>query len=105
MSNEQYTYCNNCHEKVHIDDICNHGLCQYCYNERNTIEDEIKCPKCRSTQITVNKKGFGLVKAATGGILLGPLLGPVGLLGGLIGSNKIVITCLKCGHTWKAGQA
>ncbi len=63
-------------------------------------EDEIRCPKCNSTQITAGKKGFGLGKAAAGGILLGP----IGLLGGLIGSKKVKITCLKCGHTWKAGQ-
>lgn len=30
--------------------------------------------------------------------------GPVGLLGGLIGSKKIIITCLKCGHKWQAGK-
>jgi tellurium resistance protein TerD len=33
----------------------------------------------------------------------GFLLGPVGLLGGLIGSKKIMITCLKCGYKWQAG--
>lgn len=60
----------------------------------------IKCPKCNSTQITAGNKGFGLGKAAVGGILLGP----VGLLGGLIGSKKITITCLKCGHEWKVGK-
>ncbi len=58
---------------------------------------EVCCPKCRSTQIVANKKGFGLGKAAAGGLILGP----VGLLGGLIGSGKIVVTCLKCGNTWK----
>ena len=46
------------------------------------------------------KKGFGLVKAATGGILLGG----VGLLGGVIGSGKINITCLQYGHSWKASK-
>jgi tellurium resistance protein TerD len=64
-------------------------------------DDTLRCPKCNSSQLSVDKKGFGLGKAATGGLLLGP----VGLLGGLIGSKKIQITCLKCGHTWKAGQA
>lgn len=60
-------------------------------------ENTIKCPECGCTQISANKKGFGLGKAATGGLLLGP----VGLLGGLIGSGKVVITCLRCGHQWK----
>jgi hypothetical protein len=61
----------------------------------------IRCPKCKSPQIAAGNKGFGLGKAAVGGILLGP----AGLLGGMIGSNKVLITCLKCGHKWEAGQA
>lgn len=62
------------------------------------IEDEpVCCPKCGSAQLTANKKGYGLGKGAVGGLLLGP----VGLLGGFLGSNKVVITCLKCGHQWK----
>lgn len=64
------------------------------------VSTEIHCPKCGSTQITANKKGFGLGKAAAGGILLGP----VGLMGGLLGSNKVILTCLKCGHQFKPGQ-
>ena len=58
---------------------------------------EVCCPMCKSTQIVANKKGFGLGKAAAEGLLLGP----IGLLGGVIGSGKIVVTCLKCGHKWK----
>lgn len=58
------------------------------------------CPKCQSQQISANKKGFGLGKAAVGGFLLGI----PGLLGGLIGSNKVLVTCLRCGHHWKAGE-
>ena len=57
----------------------------------------VQCPRCSSTQITGSKKGFGLGKAAGGAILLGP----VGLLGGLIGSKKVMVGCLKCGHRWK----
>lgn len=60
-------------------------------------KDVVRCPRCSSTQITGFKKGFGLGKAVGGGVLLGPL----GLLGGFIGSKKVVITCLKCGHQWK----
>ena len=63
-------------------------------------EGNLICPKCKSTQLTASNKGFGLGKAAVGGILLGP----VGLLGGLIGSKKVMITCLKCGYQWKVGK-
>lgn len=58
--------------------------------------DAIRCPKCGSTQLTANKKGFGLVKALIGGAIFGS----VGLLGGFLGSKKIKITCLHCGHSW-----
>jgi|ERR1043166_138666 tellurium resistance protein TerD len=63
-------------------------------------DDPVRCPKCQSSQIAANKKGFGLGKAAVGGILLGP----VGLLGGMIGGNKIAITCLKCGNVFEPGN-
>lgn len=56
-------------------------------------EDIVCCPKCGSTQITANKKGFSVGKS----ILLGGI-------GGFIGKNKIEITCLKCGYRWKAGK-
>jgi tellurium resistance protein TerD len=59
--------------------------------------EQVRCPRCQSAQITANNKGFGVGKAAAGGLLLGP----VGLLGGFIGSGKVKVTCLKCGHTWK----
>lgn len=66
-------------------------------NKQAQEADDVCCPRCGSTQLSANKKGFGIGKAATGGLLLGP----VGLLGGFLGSNKVIITCLKCGHQWK----
>jgi ribosomal protein S27E len=60
----------------------------------------IKCPKCGSTQLTANKKGFGLGKAAIGTLLAGP----IGLAGGFLGSNNVVITCLCCGNKFKPGE-
>jgi hypothetical protein len=57
----------------------------------------IHCPKCRSTQVTAQKQGFGLGKAAVGSVLTGG----IGLLGGFIRSRKIYLTCLKCGHRFK----
>jgi hypothetical protein len=59
-------------------------------------EKQPECIKCGSKQINVYRKGFGLGKAA-GGLLL---LGPVGLLGGLIGSKKLQFVCINCGHKW-----
>lgn len=57
----------------------------------------VKCPKCSSTQITAQKKGFGFGKALAGIFVAGPL----GLLAGGIGKNNIEITCLNCGNKWK----
>lgn len=57
---------------------------------------EIRCPKCQSNQISVEKKGFSMSKAAAGGLLLGS----AGLLGGFLGSNKQVNTCIRCGYHW-----
>lgn len=65
----------------------------------NEMSEEIKCPRCKSNQITANKKGFSVGKAAAGALLTGG----VGLLAGTIGSNKVVITCLACGHQFKPG--
>lgn len=75
--------------------------------EKQELKDRIKqmdkegivyCPKCYSTSLSANKKGFSLGKAAVGTLIAGgPLLGAVG-------KNKIEVTCLKCGHKWKAGK-
>jgi len=64
-------------------------------------EEEIKCPKCYSKQVTANAKGFSGGKAVAGAVLLGP----IGLLGGTLGSKKVKITCLKCGYQWEPGRS
>lgn len=64
------------------------------------MEEQIKCPKCGSTQLTTNEKGFSGGKAVAGAILTGG----VGLLAGLHGKNKIIITCLACGNNFKPGE-
>jgi hypothetical protein len=56
----------------------------------------VRCPKCGSQTVAGGTKGFGLGKAAVGGIALGP----VGLLAGLFGSKKVTVSCLSCGHRW-----
>lgn len=62
--------------------------------------DEFRCPKCNSSHLTSNKKGFSGRNAAIGMAITGG----VGLLAGTIGSNKVLITCLKCGFKFKAGD-
>jgi len=64
------------------------------------MEDQVKCPKCGSTQISADKKGFSGVKAVAGAAVTGG----IGLLAGTIGSNKVKITCLKCGHVFNPGN-
>ena len=61
---------------------------------------QVKCPKCGSSQLSANKKGFSGKKAVVGGVLTGG----VGLLAGTLGSNKIIITCLNCGNQFKPGS-
>lgn len=61
------------------------------------MSNEVKCPRCGSTQITAQKKGFKVGKAILGNILFGK----IGLLGGFIGSNDLEIRCLKCGNKWE----
>ncbi|MFZ7943542.1 TerD family protein [Neobacillus sp. 19] len=62
--------------------------------------DDIMCPRCHSTHVRTGKKGFGLGKAAIGGLILGP----VGLLGGFIGQNQLKFTCNSCGNNWSPSQ-
>jgi tellurium resistance protein TerD len=62
----------------------------------NQEEDKIACPKCGSTQLYADKKGYSGKKACLGFLLTGPL----GLLCGTHKSRKVLLTCLKCKHTW-----
>jgi len=82
-----------------VDNIAHKESNYRCIDYTNTPSD-LTCPHCGSTQVQAFKKGFGLGKAVTGGVLLGG----VGLLGGFVGSNKIMVTCLKCGKQWQAGK-
>lgn len=58
------------------------------------------CPKCGSTSLTANKKGFGIGKAVIGA----SVAGPIGLVAGNIGRQKVTVTCLNCGHQFKPGK-
>lgn len=60
------------------------------------MSDQVKCPKCHSTQISSQQKGFSTGKAAAGAILTGG----IGLIAGLHGSSDINVVCLNCGNKW-----
>ncbi len=55
------------------------------------------CPKCKSTNIQIGEKGYGALKSAVGGLILGP----GGLLIGFHGRKDIQLKCLSCGNKWK----
>lgn len=69
-------------------------------NTTSSSSNLMKCPKCNSTNLTSDKKGFSGRKAVAGAVLTGG----IGLLAGTIGSNKTMITCLNCGYRYKAGE-
>jgi hypothetical protein len=48
-------------------------------------EQAVRCPKCGSTQIHAEKRGYKV-------------------LTGFIGSSKIIITCLSCGAEFRPGE-
>ena len=54
-------------------------------------EGIVYCPKCMSTSIAAEKRGYSAGQAIlTGNLLIGA-----------VGANKTKCVCLKCGHKWK----
>ena len=68
------------------------------YQER--MNSVVRCPKCGCSDLSADKKGFGIGKAVVGNAVAGP----IGLVAGNAGAKKIRITCLNCGHQWWAGK-
>jgi len=66
--------------------------------QKKEFNSMAKCPRCGSTSLSGNKKGFGLMKGAIGVTFAGP----VGILAAGIGKNKVKVTCIKCGKQFKA---
>lgn len=65
--------------------------------QRKQAEKVAKCPRCGSTSLSANKKGFGIGKAVVGAYVAGP----IGLVAGNINAKKVWVTCLKCGKRFK----
>lgn len=61
---------------------------------------QASCPRCGSTSISTQKKGFGLGKAVAGVFAIGT----AGALAGAAGANKVYNICQKCGHKWTPGK-
>lgn len=76
--------------------------------QKMQYDSMIKCPKCGSTSITGQKKGYGVVKGGLGaaaGLATGMLpLVALGAGAGNIGRKKIQCTCMNCGYKFKAGK-
>ena len=69
-------------------------------NEVEKSESYLCCPKCGSRELHSEHKGFSGGKALAGAVAVGG----IGLLAGTIGSKDVLITCLKCGKQFKAGE-
>lgn len=67
---------------------------------QQSLDEPVRCPKCSSTQVSANRKGFSVGKAVGWGVLLGPL----GWVAGAAGASQLKVTCLRCGHSWLPGQ-
>lgn len=66
-------------------------------SQKKEYKSMAKCPKCGSTSLSGNKKGYGIGKGVIGAYIVGP----IGLVAGNIGAKKVIVTCLKCGHRFK----
>lgn len=61
----------------------------------------LTCPKCGSQQLHSDRRGFKTGRAVGVGLLT---FGIGGIVAGASGMNSIVLTCMHCGHSWKAGS-
>jgi hypothetical protein len=56
------------------------------------------CPKCISTSISTQRKGFSVSKAVATSFFFGE---DAGLVAGSAGANELECFCMKCGHVWR----
>lgn len=86
--------------KGKYDELVSKSLKSYFEKKDGPSHNLVKCPKCKSTQITAAQKGYSATKGLAGAFLTGG----VGLLAGFHGSKDLLVYCMKCGHKWKAGN-
>jgi len=63
-------------------------------------ENEVRCYKCGSTNLSASKKGIDFVTAAISHIIFGR----VAILASTYDSNNTVVRCLKCGNKYEPGK-
>ncbi len=78
--------------------------------QQEQFNSMLKCPRCGSTSISGNKKGYGVVKGGLGAVV-GTALIPIPGVGTAIGAGlgnkgakKVICTCMNCGYKFKAGK-
>jgi hypothetical protein len=71
-----------------------HQITYYPYSSQSNSKH---CPKCNSSNLYEDQKGYSVAKGITGAVLTG---GAVGLVAGMIGSKKLVNVCGGCGNKW-----
>ena len=111
LPNEEKVTCTRCSTRMlrstadKFDGLCalcakKSGILPQSKSSRKPVKNNSvpACPKCRSTAITYNKKGFSAGKAVLGAVAFAG----IGLLAGFSGSNKIRATCVNCGNSWYA---
>ena len=74
-------------------------LCPHCGVRAPGLH--IRCPRCNSMNIGVGKRGYKPGVLSITGVFL---VGPITLLGGFAGKNKLMLICQDCNNKWKADQ-
>lgn len=90
-------FCGFCGTKINGNEVLKSTNQAPVTRQTESSKNVARCPRCGSTSLTVEKKGFSYGKAAAGVVLTGG----IGLLAGGIGANKQFVICMKCGHKFK----
>ncbi len=69
------------------------------HSPKNT--SNVKCPRCGSRKVEINRKGYDYGDGATGGICFGPC----GLLCGGMEKDKLIGECMSCGKKFSVSKS